>query len=52
MGTVRHVGIDAVVVRVHDDVKASDLVGAGARLRNDHAVFLHRVLRQGGCARR
>ena len=41
------VGIDAVVVRVHDDVKASDLVGAGARLRNDHAVFLHRVLRQG-----
>ena len=41
------VGIDAVVVRVHDDVKAPDLVGAGARLRNDHAVFLHRVLRQG-----
>ena len=41
------VGIDAVVVRVHNDVKAPDLVGAGARLRNDHAVFLHRVLRQG-----
>ena len=41
------VGIDAVVVRVHDDVKAPDLVGAGARLRNDHAVFLNRVLRQG-----
>ena len=41
------VGIDAVVVGVHHDVKAPDLVGAGARLRDDHAVFLHRVLRQG-----
>ena len=41
------VGIDAVVVGVHNDIKAPDLVGAGARLRNDHAVFLHCVLWQG-----
>ena len=40
------VGINAVVVRVHDDVKAPDLVGAGACLRNDDAVFLNGVLHQ------
>ena len=41
------VGVDAVVVRVHDDVKAPDLVGAGARLRDDHAVFLGGTVQKG-----
>ena len=41
------VGIDAVVVGVHNDIKAPDLVGAGARLCNDHAVFLHLVFQVG-----
>lgn len=35
------------VVRVHDDIKAANLIRTGACLRNDDAVFLHRVLRQG-----
>ena len=40
------VGINAVVVRVYNDIKTPDLIRTGACLRNDDAVFLNGVLHQ------